>query len=1175
MFPTTLIIGLGGVGSRITTGIYKQFMDRNPSKDDKANFTCLCFDTDAGDIKNYLEVLPRENVVQTSSSESITIGQYINRIKDQTDVESWFDTSSDVIIKMKLNEGAGQVRMASRLAYMSAISEGKLNVIDRSIMELLKTDPARHEGNDIKVHIICSLAGGTGAGSFLQTAYYVKDVMRSLNIDAPKIIGYFVLGDVLCHDKEANLNGKQQENTRSNTYACMKELAAFTNRKGIQLIKDLDFEYKIGQEDKHLPTNDPYDLCYMIDFTNTDGTNIGDMKIYYDQVKDFVYMNAISPMGDKYRSKKINDTIQEIQTDGKGRFAAIGVSKMVFPVEDLYKYFAVQRLVDNLSSTWVTIDNNFKTEYEEYKKKQKEGIVTDVEPERGDYFVRNLAVKATSGSGIEGIEFKNIYESTQEKPQGEKSERFLMEIEKYINEEVVDKNPTFTANYNNCLFDGFGDGDDIDNDRETIINQEKKLRAFKDEAFRLIDSSRKGVITECFLQDAGQASYVSKDTSKTQHHLNTHILTPEKEMHPLAVRYFLYKVRDGIKSRLEGLGEEGGLKSANDNKYKEITEGYDNIYDVDDDKLSPNDHKENAPEALTIWYDKASFFNKKELKTFKEDYLTNANAQRENIKEYTKKRLLQYVLEGLQDQIRQLIEESEGFFLRLPDTIRNLQNQCNDLLEKHEGNADPTSKYVLAAKDIKEGLYEEDIKKTDSLFFPPDISARIYRTMFENTKMALEQNTSLGKLKDDEEAAEAKEKKLIEANNKLFDGVIGQQIKVMKKTSPQYMEMNILQALKKEGELRKSTSEEVFTYMKSKIKELGEMAVIRGAYNITTNPFSRYMNSWGINNFNGILDNEKDNLFLPNNAQAEDKADCEANHFYSQYELVRVNSVSLLKLEENFKGFTKVKADDKQDGHVGSYLKAYQDINNRILAGEPDFSRHLDKHWQLPAYMPNIGETMDDITNNIFKALYYGLLFDKFSVVNNSGEDYWYYKGNNPKYISDFNGYFVSFGQSANLEAGLNELFERGLIDNPSMVDYINECVIEEWKAAKTEWQRTPRPAGTDVLDLMKQHTLIKKMMSEFNYGDIYNKWSGHNWFSFLSCSNNTVLSRTINNLKKKCFNDLMDHILDIFEPSTNTYNLCETMFETIPDNMMKEAALTELEQYKNSKKFALRNPTR
>ena len=281
MFPTTLIIGLGGVGSRITMGIYQKFMSRNPNQDDRDNLTCLCFDTDAGDIKKYLEVLPSDCVVQTSSSESITVGQYVDRICKKTTVKDWFDTSSDVIKKMKLNEGAGQVRMASRLAYMSAMSEEKLNVIENSIRKLLKTDPARHQGNEIKVHIVCSLAGGTGAGSFLQTAYLVKDLMRSFNVNAPKVTGYFVLGDVLCHDRVANLNEKQKENTRSNTYACMKELAAFTNRKQCQLIKNLEFEYRIGQEDLGLPTCDPYDHCYMIDFTNTDGIDVG---IHRDEV---------------------------------------------------------------------------------------------------------------------------------------------------------------------------------------------------------------------------------------------------------------------------------------------------------------------------------------------------------------------------------------------------------------------------------------------------------------------------------------------------------------------------------------------------------------------------------------------------------------------------------------------------------------------------------------------------------------------------------------------------------------------------------------------------------------------------------------------------------------------------------------------------------------------------
>jgi len=1173
MFPTTLIIGLGGVGSRITVDIYRQFAERNKEKSDaerkdaESNLACLCFDTDAGDIKKYMEVLPQDCVIQTSSSESITVGQYINKIKDSTTVEDWFDTDNDVIIRMKLNEGAGQVRMASRLAYMSAMAEEKLAVINNSIRNLLKTNPERHQGNEIKIHIICSLAGGTGAGSFLQTAYYVKDIMRSFNVNAPKVTGYFVLGDVLCHDTVANLNEQQKENTRANTYACMKELAALTDRKKSQLIKDLEFEYKLGQEDLKLPTCDPYDHCYMIDFTNTDGTNIGNMKVYYDQVRDFVYMNAFSPMGDTQRSLLINNTIQDIQTEGKGRFAAIGVSKLVFPVDDLYEYFAIQRLVDNLSSTWIRIDNDFLMELDQYKTNKRNGIATVEEPERGEHFKRNVVQLALNGTGMEQTEFRAVYESTQQMmdgiSNGAKSEAYLESVAEYV-KNVVENNPTFKEQYENCNRpNAFSEDSDKDSDISFVNRREEALKNFKDFAFSLIESLRRGVIRECFLVDAMSANRVTQ--SLPPHHLNSYLLPKGKELHPLAVRYFLYDVRDGIRNRLES---EAGLKQKNQDLHKAV-EGYATKFDIKNDKLSPDNHQETAAEALTIEYGQQNVFNRGGVRDFKAKYIRESKKHRENVKRYSVDKLLEYVYEGLLSQIMQLIEESENFFLRLPDTLRGLKQQCEDLLVRHEGKTDPTVMYVLATKIIKQRLYEKNIKMADSLLFPNDISARIYRSMFDDAKLALEQDATLGSLSDDEEAAEAKEKAIIEANNRLFQGVIGQQIKAMSKTSPEFLEMNILQALKKEGELYKHTQEEVLDYMKTKIRHVADMAVIRGAYNIDVAQH-RYINSWGINSVRGFTEEEIEFLFEPANAQPQDIADCVPNDFYSQYELVRANSVSLLELEKNFKGFSSVESDSNADGHTGTYKKAYEDVDKRIVEGLPDYSRHLDKRWQLPAYMPNIGENMKDILGDIFAALYYGFLLDKFAVQHNSGDDYWYFQGDVPGYITDFNGYYISLGGTSNLESGLNELFERGLIDNPSMVKYVNECIATEWKAAKKEWQRVDRSTG-DVLELMKSLSLIKKMKEGFDYGSVYSSWTGKKWFSFLSTDNNSAYSRTLEKLKTQLFDGLIGHIVDVFEPSANTRKLCDDLFDAIPDDIMKTVAKNRVETLARQHVFELR----
>ena len=812
-FPTTLIIGLGGVGSRITSGIYERFMARKPGRDDMNNVICLCFDTDANDIKEYKKVLPKEWVVQTSSDQSITVGQYINRIKGETTVEDWFDTRSPQVIKMKLNDGAGQIRMTSRLAYMSAISEGKLQAIDNSLRKLLVVDPQRHAGNEIKVHIICSLAGGTGAGSFLQTAYYVKDVMRSLNIDAPNILGYFVLGDVLCHDTDAQLSEGKKENVRANTYACMKELTAFINRKESQLIKDLEFEYKLGQEDIGLPTCDPYDLCYMIDFTTTKGTNIGDMQIYYNQVRDFVYMNAFSPYGDTQRSRLINDTIERVRSNGAARYAAIGISKMVFPVEDLYEFFATKRLVDNLSSTWVSIDNEFNEEYAEYVKSRREGI-SKPEPERGQRFVQKVEQKAKSGSGMEKVEFKAIYDSVMDIDKdavviGEKSDDYLVAVEEYL-KSVVDDNSTLKAQFENCrTTEHFEEDSDEESDFAIIDKREGDLKNFRDYMFQFIEGARRGAIKQCFLADADMPNRVSKDFTSTKHHLNSYILQKDNELHPIAVRYFLYKVRDGIKDRLEL------LRPSNEALEELITKGYAREFDVKDDKLSPDDHVETATEHLKIAYKQKSILNRGVVEEFKEDYMKKSKDQMNNIWKFAEDKLTEYVWEGLLVEIMQLIEESENFFKRLPDTLRMLGNRCEDLLTKHDGKTDPTVMYVLASERIKTYLYGE-VKKGDQLLFPTDISARIYRSMFDNTRIALDNTKALGSLSDEEEAAEAREKVLVEANNKLFEDVVQSQIKNLKKNVPTYAEMNIIQALKKEGELLKSTMEEAYLYMKDK-----------------------------------------------------------------------------------------------------------------------------------------------------------------------------------------------------------------------------------------------------------------------------------------------------------------------------------------------------------------------
>ena len=1190
-FSTTLIIGLGGVGCSITSQIYKKFIDGNPTDLEKRNVICLCLDTDAGDVKKNKAILPENWVVKTSSDLSCTIRDYINNIKKETHVLDWFDTRSQYIMDMSLNEGAGQVRMASRLALMSAITEGKLSAIDWSISNLLELDPDRHTGNQINVHIICSLAGGTGAGSFLQTAYYVKNALKKKGVGAPKVNGYFVLADVLCEDRQIGFEDTQKENTRSNTYACMKELNAFIHKEDIKVVKPLELEYRRDQEDISLPNETPYDLCYLIDHVGAKGENLRSSQFYYEQVRDFVFLTAFSPIGDRQRSSAINNIRTLIEEQGESRFNAIGVSKLVYPVDDLFDYFATQRVVDNLRDTWLSIDKSFEELMNEYKQKVLEGVPAQ-EPDRGEHFMSQVKHLANNGSGWEKTEFKAILNSTQvfdkesndSIPISTKATDYIAGVENYV-QSVISQSDRLAELREPCEEEFNYQVNNQVNDVNVVDRVEKALDEYKKYATRFIENQKAITIKECFLKDAefGEPR-VSPDPNATQHHLNTHILEKDHEMHPIAVRYFLYEVMQYINERLIG------YKLANDGLWKQINEDYKRAFDIIDEKTGTDeDYVETAKDKIDIVYQKNKAFFKRTwakitsqrpVADCKKDYRKKATIQMEAIGQYINDRLMELVFEGLKVQIGRLIEESENFFSRLPDTLRGLQNQCDALLNKHEGVAHPSITYVLAEKTFKVAIYLGEIVKSDTPFFPEDMSRKIYCTMFDNTKDALDSRDSvseaLAKISKKAVDVEAKRAAQIAADKKIFDEVLATQRASIMEKNKGYSEMNVIKALKKEAELQKKIDSTVVEseYIQKKFERFRDKAQIMGANNIDQ---KRFINSWGLNpeclGSATITTKEKADLFGDTSVTATpgNSATIEQNAFFSKYEIIRANSVHLLTLEDNFKGF------DSSRTNPGVYYKAYQDVLDKVMnmpskskmdegrkKKKEAYSPHLDKKWHLPAYMPNIGLTVDDVLKDIFSALYFGMLFKCFSVRKDGGEEYWYFMGKQGDYVRDLDNYMIGM-KGKSLGFGLSLLFEKGLVNNQKMVNEIDAYIENQWEKAIEAWQNTE----SEDLAKMKEQEIVK-LMREFDYNCINPSWTNtNNWFSFLSSTKKgSMLADNMNRLKNIFFDDVINRLIATFGRSSNTEELCEYVFDAIGDATFKEEAKKRVELFAENHRF-------
>ena len=1154
-FPTTLIIGLGGVGCRVVEGIYRKFSASNPTEMEKRNVAFLCLDTDANDIKERQKVMPKDCIVKTSSDMSSTIGAYIDRIKGKTTVLDWFDTKSKQLTTMSLNDGAAQVRMASRLAAISAIDENKFRAIDNSIKNLLKTEPERHAGNNIKIHIVCSLAGGTGAGSFLQAAYYVKNAMREQNADAPKITGYFLLADVLCEDSNMGFSDDQKENIRSNTYACMKELLAFSSGDHSYQTGNIQFEYRLGQRDKQLPAEPPYDTCFVVDYFGVDGGNLIKEVRYEEQTVEFVYLNAFDPIGDNLRKNAINDIRQKIDRDGAGRFASFGVSKLVYPVDDLMAYFACQRVVDNLSGTWLRIDKDFEERMAEYKQNIDQGVRAE-EPNRGKHFMQQVEALGTIGAGREGVEFRKILESTRVPVEGRdtgrlsKASLYLEGVKDYV-DLLIKSSKELTSLYAYCTAGNpnFTKNTGADNDLAFVARRERELEEYRNAVMAFIDSNKSVAIKQCFLVDHDQEGYVSKNPQADKNHLNTYILKKEKELHPLAVRYLLYDVQDQLNTHLDK--HKANIKSLG----IKINEGYKKLFDDPETK----ERVETARERLKKAKDKSSGLLNKSLSFFggqdsykaeKENYESLSSQQAENIHKYCAAKLLEETYAGLLAQIKLLIEEEENFFKSLPTAIGEVNNKLRSLLKMHDANNDPCVSYVLASEKMKRDIYDDVISVSDSPFFPPEMSAALYRSMYHNAVAAI---ATMGSKAAKRKDSKTKKDELAEANRRIIADCIGFQEEIIRDKNREYSEMNVISALRAEAMHECYDNEEkAREYMLQKFHAFRDRAEIWGPDSIDNS--IRYINAWGLNPAciepDVVTGDEMDELFGDTNVGTNVKTAATriASACFSPYEIIRVNAVTLLTIEKNFKGFLSKEKTALTGESLGNYYVAYKDVVDRMnVPNSKTYSPHLDKHWHLPAFMPNIGFTYADEVRQVFRAMYWGLLLNKFKFESRGGDNYWKFVGDISSFIKDVDGNMILTGNS--LKYALDRLF-MGLTSNPSIVSEVLKDADTMWSKAKDQWLQKETDDGNE-LDKMKKSKIVQSIATfEFGFFPKAPKAKGSNWFSLLQSKENLQLHRLMNMdgglLKTSFFSDLMERLIYVFGPSSNTRKVCEYIIRNV-----------------------------
>ncbi len=1056
-FPKTLIIGLGGLGSDIVTDVFKRFNTHASHQEDRQKVRFLTLDTDSNEIAYRREIMNPEDVIQTSATTDMVAGQFLDQIKDNSTVQRWFPHEIKELTRMSINDGAGQVRAISRLAYSHAIINGKLDRLKKVLNELLSLSSG--DGNIIEVHIVSSMAGGTGAGSFLQTAYLVREEMMRNGILNPKVWGYFMLGDVFLKDPSINMSDPTKTtNVLANTYACLKELSGIYE---ISPENSIEFEYGAPTATPFHITKDsstPFEQCFLYDFENNAGNNIGSIKNYKKQIEEFLYLNAFSPTGPKTRSQAINNIVGQIKTGSSARFGATGISKIIYPIDNLLRYFSVRRLSENLRDAWLKIDNDFNKLHEEWRIDSNKGIIRK-EPVLAEFFVGQIELLAQNGVGVEQAVFKSILTSTKvvdnetETILGSKVDFFLEEVNRYLNN-MRDNEQDIESLSKLNFTDTFATKDsDEANDRSVIRQNEDQLEALRKEVFGFIDESKSIALEEIFIKDLTSYQFTQE---QAKHRINTYLLEKEKALHPLAVRYFFYDLLIKLELNL-AVHKENNMK-----KLSKISK-YDEIFNITDDTGGEDNHIETALEAYNIYKgDDKKLLNRflnitgkpGKLIEFKEEYMVKAKAQAKALKEYALEKLGELVFEGLIIQIKKMIDNLEGLFRSIPSVLISLKNEEGALTALTDGSGNPSEIYVMSEAKHRNYTYSDIIAKKDSIFFPEDLSRNIYEELFERTCRQIQNPTFYANSNVSQKISELFTKLLVSRQIEQFD----------KTFQDDFAGYNIIQAMKKQAEL---DGVDVVEFMSSKCREAEVKATPFGAkYDSSASK----INSWAFHpecvEYQYLTPEDADKLFN-NPGVSQNNAGRVIADYFDKTEIIREDSVMTLVLPTHFPKFAPVNEANRYSlSYEGIYYTHYKKRIKEIQNDSSIPSPHLDKRWNNPKLFRDLGVDIDNYEKGILKAFVYGVVKGDILMINNHGTKTWGFNT-----LSGIE--FFKDNEGRLLKSNVRKLLTEALWNNEGMVNaYIQKFQVAV-KESKEIWEEI-RKDNKDILNT----PLIKSIKS-------------------------------------------------------------------------------------------------
>lgn len=350
-----LYIGLGGTGMNALLHTKKMFVETYGEVPPMIGF--LGIDTDGGVYKKQLP--SKDGPITLAPNEQLPI--LVNNARDAylTSREhfSWVP-ENNVFALVAMTKGAGQIRTNGRFALTCNFEEvtNKVKEVVGRITAAHILDNAKYNANiaaEVEVHLVFSVGGGTGAGTFINMAYIIKHALPKC-----KLTGYAVLPDVF-----ESMSNYGMERVKPNAYGCIADLDWFMHLKGTE---HLQFDYVTA---KQSITGAPFNAFFFIDNKNEKGDSYNNVE----QLSEMISLALVTSAGELADSvTSVTDNVEKSIMNGDGMVgnkhawvSGLGACEIVFRGQDMSEICALknaQRVLQRMLNSCIdanAIANNW------------------------------------------------------------------------------------------------------------------------------------------------------------------------------------------------------------------------------------------------------------------------------------------------------------------------------------------------------------------------------------------------------------------------------------------------------------------------------------------------------------------------------------------------------------------------------------------------------------------------------------------------------------------------------------------------------------------------------------------------------------------------------------------------------------------------------------------------